>query len=220
LSGPTRSTRNGASCSTCHPTTRFAWLTELSGKNEDEIIDYAGYKACTVCYPKAPLYPSFIKGQKEAEAAEAAKTAGNCEGSGRYVNPNGRRWVACPVCERNVGVSQYGKLRPHKTPEAERAAARDKALADPKAITAPDGSPLKVGVYGHIKTLHTAKIQIVDELWWALHDPSNVAHAETHRANARTIAEAISAKTGDDVEELFIAAEEKAAKKLKRQRGY
>lgn len=42
-------------CSTCFPTTRYAWMTDYSGKNEDEIVDAAGERACTVCYPSAPV---------------------------------------------------------------------------------------------------------------------------------------------------------------------
>ncbi len=43
------------SCSTCYPTTRYAWMTEYSGKAEEEIVTDAGDAACTVCYPSAPV---------------------------------------------------------------------------------------------------------------------------------------------------------------------
>lgn len=43
------------SCSTCYPTTRFFWLPEYSGSDEDQIVDDAGERACTVCYPSAPV---------------------------------------------------------------------------------------------------------------------------------------------------------------------
>lgn len=42
------------SCSTCYPTTRYAWLTDYSGKDEDQIVYAAGELACTTCYPSAP----------------------------------------------------------------------------------------------------------------------------------------------------------------------
>lgn len=41
-------------CSTCYPRTRYAWLTEYSGKDEEEIVYAAGELACTTCYPSAP----------------------------------------------------------------------------------------------------------------------------------------------------------------------
>ncbi|WP_099020932.1 hypothetical protein [Mycolicibacterium palauense] len=42
-------------CSTCFPSTRYAWLTEYSGHHEDQIVYAAGELACTVCYPSAPV---------------------------------------------------------------------------------------------------------------------------------------------------------------------
>ncbi|PJE03566.1 MAG: hypothetical protein CK429_32690 [Mycobacterium sp.] len=41
-------------CSTCYPTTRYAWLTAYSGKDEEQIVYAAGEIACTTCYPSAP----------------------------------------------------------------------------------------------------------------------------------------------------------------------
>lgn len=42
-------------CGTCFPTTQFHWMTELSGESEQEIVDQAGERACTVCYASAPV---------------------------------------------------------------------------------------------------------------------------------------------------------------------
>lgn len=62
-------------CSTCHPTTRYAWMTDYSGKNEDEIVDAAGERACTVCYPSAPVSTlnkptkMFTEDEKKQQAA-------------------------------------------------------------------------------------------------------------------------------------------------------
>lgn len=42
-------------CSSCYPSTQYAWLTDYSGKDEDEIVYAAGELACTVCYPSAPV---------------------------------------------------------------------------------------------------------------------------------------------------------------------
>lgn len=67
-------------CSTCFPTTRFAWLVELAGADEAEMVATYGSDACTVCFPSAPALPGFntsrTKKEKEARAAErAAKRA-------------------------------------------------------------------------------------------------------------------------------------------------
>jgi hypothetical protein len=68
-------------CRTCFPSTQFAWLTQLSGHDETEIVDQAGKAACTECYPSAPVEvrnrPSRIKTPdqlaRETEKAERAK---------------------------------------------------------------------------------------------------------------------------------------------------
>ncbi|BDZ52330.1 hypothetical protein GCM10025867_51380 (plasmid) [Frondihabitans sucicola] len=43
------------SCTSCFPTTRFTWLTNLSDRPEAEIVQGAGERACTICYPTAPV---------------------------------------------------------------------------------------------------------------------------------------------------------------------
>lgn len=62
------------SCSTCRPTTKFNWVTDFSGANEDDIIAAAGERACSVCYPDAPVEaisrPTSIFSPEEKEKAE------------------------------------------------------------------------------------------------------------------------------------------------------
>lgn len=43
------------SCHTCYPTTQFHWVTAYSGKDEDQVVEDAGERACTICYPSAPV---------------------------------------------------------------------------------------------------------------------------------------------------------------------
>jgi hypothetical protein len=45
-------------CSSCNNgmfPTRFSWMIDYSGKTHAEIIEAAGERACTVCYPDAPV---------------------------------------------------------------------------------------------------------------------------------------------------------------------
>lgn len=69
-------------CSTCRPTTQYAWLTDYSGANEDTIVRDAGHRACTTCYPTAPVgdanalptkmyTPDEVAAQKAREKKEA-----------------------------------------------------------------------------------------------------------------------------------------------------
>ncbi len=80
---------NGTECSTCHHgeyRTGFSWLIQYSGKTEAEIIADAGERACTTCYPSAPVNakgtkmftPDEIEAQQrraEREAEKARKEA-------------------------------------------------------------------------------------------------------------------------------------------------
>lgn len=67
------------SCSTCFITTSYYWVIDFSGKDEAEIVDAAGERACTVCYPSAPveslqkLTSIFSPTEKEAQAAKVAR---------------------------------------------------------------------------------------------------------------------------------------------------
>lgn len=71
------------SCSTCFPTTQYAWLPDLSGMNDAQVVELAGKMACTNCFPDAPVEtrnrPSQIEeperkaAREEREAKAAAK---------------------------------------------------------------------------------------------------------------------------------------------------
>lgn len=66
-------------------TTRHYWLTEHSGSDAKAIVELAGERACTVCFPWAPVAalttptrlfaPSDIERQKARDAKAAAATA-------------------------------------------------------------------------------------------------------------------------------------------------
>lgn len=69
-------------CSTCRTTTQYAWLTDYSGADEDAIVTAAGHRACTNCYPSAPVgdatslptkmhTPDELDAQRERERREA-----------------------------------------------------------------------------------------------------------------------------------------------------
>lgn len=66
-------------CSTCNrgaSDTRFAWMTDYSGKDEADIVADAGWRACTVCYPSAPVgtpesLPTKMFSDDEKKAQEA-----------------------------------------------------------------------------------------------------------------------------------------------------
>ncbi len=104
-------------CSTCHPTTQFGWLPELSGDTEADAVKAHGALLCSICYPSAPV--EWTNG-RELEAA--AKAAANCSGSGSYYDsklPNrtgfySGNWATCPDCGGHITITSTGKLRSHK----------------------------------------------------------------------------------------------------------
>jgi hypothetical protein len=53
--GHVHSSRRCSTCNNGESATQFAWVTEFSGHDEDEIVEAAGNRACTVCYPTAPV---------------------------------------------------------------------------------------------------------------------------------------------------------------------
>lgn len=90
-------------CSTCNregKRTQFAWMTDYSGSDEGDIVSDAGKRACTTCYPSAPVdtlgQPSKMFTPDEEEAArqraereaEKARKAAVKEAKAIY-NPDG-----------------------------------------------------------------------------------------------------------------------------------
>jgi hypothetical protein len=70
---------SSTSCSTCRYSTQFMWLTELSGTSAEALVEMAGERACTVCFPNAPVdvtkRPSNLKYDVEAREAKAKADA-------------------------------------------------------------------------------------------------------------------------------------------------
>lgn len=62
-------------CSTCFPTTQYAFLPEQSGLTAPELVELAGEKACTVCFPWAPVDTLRRSTKLEAPARKAAREA-------------------------------------------------------------------------------------------------------------------------------------------------
>jgi len=106
------------SCSTCRWDTSYAWMPELSGVTEAEMVERHGMTACTVCFPSAPAHPAYIQAQLDAEKAEQAKADAKCKGSGQYSTKPGRRYDYCPNCGHYTSLTSTGKYRSHKLPGA------------------------------------------------------------------------------------------------------
>ncbi len=161
------------SCSTCYFDTPFAWLPELADKTQDEMVEEFGEKACTVCFPTAPVNPRYHAPGRRDRATLDAKAA-----------------------------EKAAKL----------AAKLEKALL-------PDGSELRLSdPYDRPKTLIAAQRMLSSKLTDVEMDKLMVAagHRAYNRAGETedilTLAEAISAKTGEPVDALLKTGEAKAVK--------
>jgi hypothetical protein len=107
---------NGQNCSTCHNgefRTQFAWLVRYSGQDEADIVADAGERACTTCYPTAPVGAKGTKmftpdeeeaqrarEEREAERARKAKEVADKsittpEGEKLYAGKDHESWDAC-----------------------------------------------------------------------------------------------------------------------------
>lgn len=65
----------GMNCSTCLPTTEYAWLVELADCDEDAMVDEFGEKACTVCFPDLRTHPKIKSPGRRDREAQAARQA-------------------------------------------------------------------------------------------------------------------------------------------------
>ncbi|MCL2736276.1 MAG: hypothetical protein FWD75_06555 [Propionibacteriaceae bacterium] len=102
--GPDGHIHASTTCSTCNRRgrpTMFKWLTEFSGMDEATVVEAAGERACTVCYPNAPVEvltrPSTIaecreearKKSSRAAAAQARRDARETERLAKAVTLDG-----------------------------------------------------------------------------------------------------------------------------------
>lgn len=114
-------------CSTCNKgkeDTTFEWQPELSGADEKEIVEAAGWRACTVCYPSAPVgtktsLPSKLSTKDEREKAEAAEEKRIAQEAKKV-----KAAADAPTIEgKPIEVHDYGFMNPApKTLKTERAA--------------------------------------------------------------------------------------------------
>lgn len=71
------------SCTTCFPTTTYAWLPDVAAMKPAELIELAGEKACTVCFPDAPVDVLRRPSKLEAPERKAAREKREAEKADR-----------------------------------------------------------------------------------------------------------------------------------------
>lgn len=186
-------------------------FTDRGGWTRAFLVDNAGghvhsSQACSTCFPTTQFgWLTSLSGSTEDEIITAAGE------------------LACSVCYPNAPVevtSKPGTIR--RTDQAardERAAAkaaRDAAKAA-KAITAPDGTPLKDNHGWTLETETSARIALVDSIVTlensaALYNDEYVAELKDWIARGL---EALAAKNGQSVDAYRIALEPRVVAKRK-----
>lgn len=116
-------------CSTTRLTTKFMWLIDFAGKDEEEVVAAAGCIACTVCFPSAPVsvlaQATTIFASPEAKAKaekKAAAEASKCKGSltFNYDRSTARlgycagNAATCDDCGQRITVTSSYALRTHQ----------------------------------------------------------------------------------------------------------
>lgn len=71
--GHLHKTMNPRECSSLFETTRFAFMYELSGQSDAEVVELAGSSACTLCFPDAPVDVLRRASRLEAPERKAAR---------------------------------------------------------------------------------------------------------------------------------------------------
>ena len=70
-------------CSSCFPTTQYAWLVEQSGMTPEALVELAGESACTDCFPWAPVNTLRRHSVLEAPERRAARLVREAEKAAR-----------------------------------------------------------------------------------------------------------------------------------------
>jgi hypothetical protein len=192
---------NGTECTQCHKgeeRTRFAWLVQYSGETEEEIVADAGWRACTTCYPSAPVgdektLPTKMFTPDEVEARKA-----------REEREQARTQRAADKTAKGITALDGSPLRDRHGSriETERTA----------VIEAADG------LSERYKRLRFQQLREADPGLspFLYSDEDKAKHEERGRADALRLVEAIAHKRGTTADEVLAELEPKAQAKARR----
>lgn len=102
-------------CSTCHITTAFAWLPDLSGLTEKDAVDAHGPHLCTVCFPSAPV--EWTVGTEKDTSNQCPGSKGYDYQAYRQTSYTGSGRAECSHCGQTIGTSTAGRMRTHDKKE-------------------------------------------------------------------------------------------------------
>lgn len=139
--GHVHSSMHCSSCNRGEFPTRFSWMIDYSGKSMAEIVEAAGERACTICYPDAPV-ARRDKGENVAVPKSVMLTSEEIE------RAEAREAEAKRRAEKKARAALNAITQPDGTP------LRDEMGRDGKQ----KGSV--------VKTLRTAKSELKRQCWY------------------------------------------------------
>jgi len=109
-------------CSSFRWKTTVLWTPELSGLTEAELIAKLDERACTKCFPDAPVAgkPKAKPGECKLSRTPATgevreKWAAYTQARARYAYP-GLYSTFCPHCGKKINITKAGNIPGHKDP--------------------------------------------------------------------------------------------------------
>lgn len=199
------------SCSTCFATgydgagnwregTKYHWDTDLSGHDEAQIIEEAGERACTVCYPSAPVdvlkrptrlfTPDEVAAAKAREERQAASAKRHADKIAKALTNDGSEF---------------------KIEWMEEAGGHDRDPVTRQSTYSVRQRPQRESFKTETAATQWLVGRIVNDRYWFKKDPS-----QAEQAARNAIVEAIAAKHDKSIEQVRAEIEKKVAAKAKR----
>lgn len=181
-------------CSTCYSDTEYSWIPEVSDKSEGKIVEAAGNKACTVCYPSAPV-SALNRPSKLMSEAEKIKAAERDDRDAKRVEKENKAKtgaITAPDGSPLVYIDEYGYETYYKN---ERSAQID-------------------AVEAIVDKLSYDVMQKNDPDYWTDHLVER--NKGNRQAKIDVLVDALAAKRGTSSEEVYADLGAKAEKKVKK----
>jgi mono/diheme cytochrome c family protein len=183
-------------CSSCHKgesRTLFSWMIQYSGKTEEEIVEAAGERACTICYPSAPVARGLPAPKSVMFTQEEID-----RNADRRAREERKAELAAKKAAKAITDADGGPLRVYTwTKKAHQK--RHRATGEIVDVPEQEFSDL-------LATLHAARGWLTDRFETFRGD--NGAHRDTEK-----VARAVAAKEGKTMEAALAEAQERARKR-------
>jgi hypothetical protein len=174
-------------CDTCFPTTQYAWLVEQSGMTAEDLVELAGEKACTRCFPWAPT--DTLKRKTLLESVD--KKAARLEREAKKAEREAKK------AAKAIANPDGTPLKVFKGHYPERQVVRNGVVV--KVHPAHDA-------YDTLETLHAARGWLTDYYFWN----KGGAHPSYRKESLDDVAKAVAHKEGKDTETVLAEAKKRA----------